>query len=79
MKVSSRFVNGNLCFKDFIVVRESPRFYGVYELSVPDFIPMGGLITSGETLDKAAAKAKLLQIGYDVCRNNNYSDDLFNY
>lgn len=70
MSVDSEFINGNLCFKNFVIVRKKETFYGVYERSILSHAPCGELITSGETLDKAARKAKLLQIGYDMCRDN---------
>jgi hypothetical protein len=70
MNIEATWKNGNLCFKDFVVVKESETFYGVYERSLMSCAPGGELITSGETLDRAAKKAKLLQIGYDICRDN---------
>lgn len=70
MNIKAMWKNGNLCFKDFVVVKEKETFWGVYEISVLSYTPCGELITSGETLDKAAKKAKLLQIGYNICRDN---------
>jgi hypothetical protein len=67
-EVKAQFVGGNLCFRNFIVKKESDSFYGVYEKSCLDNYPLGGLITSADSMNKAAKKAKLLQIGYNICR-----------
>lgn len=77
MKIEGIWKNGNLCFKDFIVVKEKDSFWGVYEISVLNYAPLGKLITSGETLNRAAKKAKLLQIGYNICRDNLIDDCYF--
>lgn len=70
MEIKATWKNDNLCFKNFVVVKEKDTFWGVYERAILSYDPIGELITSGKTLDKASKKAKLLQIGYDMCREN---------
>jgi hypothetical protein len=64
-------INGDkLMFNDFIVIKESDNFYGVYERYSDD--KCGSIITSGTTSDNASKKAKLLQIGYNIAKGYNY-------
>lgn len=70
MNIKATWKNGKLFFKNFVIVKEKETFWGVYERAIPSYYPIGDLITSGETLDKAAKKAKLLQIGYNICKDN---------
>lgn len=71
-EVKAQFVGDNLCFRNFIVKKESDNFYGVYEKGFHYNDSLGELITSADSMNKAAKKAKLLQIGYDMCRENMY-------
>jgi hypothetical protein len=54
----------NMLFKDFIVVKESENFYGVYERYSDN--KSGSIITSGTTKEIACKKAKLLQTGWNL-------------
>ena len=67
MKIKARWHNGNLYFKNFVVIKESENFYGVYR-------GLGSMknkpITSATTLKQAAKKAKLLQMGYEFCKED---------
>lgn len=69
MKVTSMKNNDTICFTNFIVVKESKNFYGIYEKGW-DNKRFGNVITSGTSLNNACKKAKLLQIGYDIAREN---------
>ena len=62
-KIEAKMVGDVLDFGCFIVKKESDNFYGVY-----DYVgkTQGELITSGSTMKKAAKKAKLLQIGFEI-------------
>ena len=71
MSIKVTWKNNTLCFNDFVVVKESETFYGVYERSLMSYSPSGNLITSGRTLKNAAKKAQLLQIGYNICKEKN--------
>ena len=69
MKVKSEMVDEKIYFDNFVVVKESNTFWGVYEKHFT-FYNKNSLITSGPTKDKACKKAKMLQIGYDMALNN---------
>ena len=69
MKVKSEMIDGKIYFDNFVVVKESNTFWGVYEKHFT-FYNKNSLITSGTTKDKACKKAKMLQIGYDMALNN---------
>ena len=64
MKVPSAWRGDKLCFKHFIVQKDSETFYGVYRCLMFDNRPYGNVITSAKTMKAAARKAKLLEIGY---------------
>ena len=64
MKVPSAWRGDKLCFKHFIVQKDSETFYGVYRRLAFDNRPYGNVVTSAETMKAAARKAKLLEIGY---------------
>ena len=56
--------NPYLRFDHFNVKQESKHFYGVYENG------RNILITSGVTLQNASKKAQLLEIGYEIGRED---------
>lgn len=68
MKVMSREINGIIYFNNFMVKKESEEFYAVYEHW--NYSKVGNIITSGTSLNIACKKAKLLQIGYNIAREN---------
>lgn len=59
-----RYSPNVLWFDHFCVIQKGKHFWGVYEdgTSTP--------ITSGTTLQNASKKAKLLEIGYQIGREN---------
>ena len=67
MKIKSEVIDGKIYFDNFVVVRESDTFYGVYQKYSKHWLTYNKnfLITSGTTLDNACKKAKLLQMGYE--------------
>lgn len=69
MKVLSTKINDTVYFTNFIVVKESENFYGVYEKGW-DNKKFGNVITSGTSLNNACKKAKLLQIGHNIAKEN---------
>lgn len=70
MKVNSEMVDGKIYFDNFVVIKESNTFWGVYKRLFMCHYDKNSLITSGPTKDKACKKAKMLQIGYDMALNN---------
>lgn len=64
MEVKAKWKNGKLYFKNFVVVKEKENFYAVYQNI---YQPKEKPITSATTLNQAAKKAKLLQLGYLMC------------
>jgi hypothetical protein len=72
MKVDSRAAGDRIIFRNFIVVPKKDTYFSVYEKSLFYDEPTGPEITHGETLHTACKKAKLLQIGYNICRENSY-------
>lgn len=68
MKVKAKEINGIIYFSNFMVIKESENFYGVYEHW--NKTKVNDVITSGTSLNNACKKAKLLQIGYDIYREN---------
>ena len=72
MKPESKMIDGALYFKNFMVQKESENFFGVYEHSWNR--KYGEVITSGSSMESASKKAKMLQIGYDICKDNMASD-----
>lgn len=68
MKIEATWENDLLVFKHVAVKKESETFYGVYRYSRWDKKTYGELITSAETLNSASKKAKLIEIGYEMCR-----------
>lgn len=68
MKVKSKIIDGKIYFDNYVVVKESDTFYGVYQKFSKHWLPYNKnmLITSATTKDSACKKAKLLQIGYDM-------------
>ena len=71
-KVKSEKRDGKVYFDNFVVVKESDTFYGVYPKFARRFLSYDRnfLISSGTTINNACKKAKLLQIGYDLAREN---------
>ena len=67
MKVKSEMIDGKIYFDNFVVVKESDAFYGVYSRYSKYWLSYNKhfVITSGTTLDSACKKAKLLQMGYE--------------
>lgn len=65
MKIDSTKEGNTVYFKNFMVLKESDNFYGVYKCTIWKG-KLKPLITSGETLSSACKKAKLLQIGYNL-------------
>ena len=61
--MTEKFGKRCLLFDNYMVIEESSHFYGVYQNNLYNI-----LITSGETMQQAAKKAKLLQIGYNQCK-----------
>lgn len=72
MKVDSRAAGDRIVFRNFIVVPKKDTYFAVYEKSLLWDDPVGFEITHGETLHAACKKAKLLQIGYNLHRENMY-------
>lgn len=71
MKTVSEVIDGRVYFDNFVVVKESDDFYGVYKKWSKGYKPYNpNIVTSGTTLNNACKKAKLLQIGYDLARND---------
>ena len=72
MKIKSELRNGVLYFEHFCVKKESESFYGVYEFNSKfggSFHgSQTGPITSAPTMNAASKKAKLLEIGYQTCK-----------
>lgn len=68
MEIKATWENDLLAFKHVAVKKESETFYGVYRYSRWDKKTYGELITSGETLNSASKKAKLIEIGYNMCQ-----------
>lgn len=66
MKVNSEMKDGKILFDNFIVVKESENFWGVYKRLFMCHYDKNSVITSGPTKDNACKKAKMLQIGYDM-------------
>lgn len=60
----SKMIDGKLYFRNFMVQKESDKFYGIYESFYNS--KCGKLITSGTSMESASKKAKLLQIGYNL-------------
>ena len=52
-------VNGRIEFDNFTVVKRSDYYFSVLDA-------FGHEVTSGKSLDNAAKKAKLLQIGFNM-------------
>ena len=73
IKVKSETKDGKIYFDNFVVVKESNTFYGVYRRFSKYWksYDENFLITSGTTLHNACKKAKLLQIGYDWALDDN--------
>lgn len=72
MKVDSRAAGDRIIFRNFIVIPKKDTYFGVYEKSLFYDEPRGPELTHGETLHAACKKAKLLQIGYNIGRENSY-------
>lgn len=67
-KIRAICKNNMLIFNHVVVRKDSETFYGVYEYYMGGSI--GNLITSGRTLKEASKKAKYIEIGYEMCREN---------
>lgn len=75
MKIKSENIDGKIVFDNFIVIKESEHFFGVYErASKYSYNKYDPIITSGKTINAAAKKAKLLQIGYNIRKENERED-----
>lgn len=74
MKVKSQVKNGKIYFDNFVIVKESDTFYGVYRRFSKQWLSYDKnfLVTSGTTIHNACKKAKLLQMGYDMALEENY-------
>ena len=72
MKVDSRAAGDRIIFRNFIVVPKKDTYFGVHEKGLLCDDPVGPELTHGVTLQAASKKAKLLQIGYDLHRENMY-------
>lgn len=72
MKIKAVWKNDLLVFTHVAVKKESETFYGVYRYSVWDKKVYGEVITSAETLNSASKKAKLIEIGYEMCKFDNF-------
>lgn len=72
MKVETKIIDGKIYFDNFVVVKESDTFYGVYQRYSRHWLPYNKnfIITSGTTKDSTCKKAKLLQIGYNIGLND---------
>lgn len=68
MEIRAVWKNDLLIFSHVAVKKESETFYGVYRYSTWDKKTYGEVITSAETLNKACKKAKLIEIGYEMCK-----------
>ena len=68
MQVETKREENSVYFKNFVVVKQTNKFYGVYRLWFDGSIDKE-LITSGSTLESACKKAKLLQLGYDMAKD----------
>lgn len=68
MKVESKIIDGKIYFDNFVVVKESDTFYGVYKKFLKNWLPYdkNNIVTSATTKDSACKKAKLLQMGYNM-------------
>lgn len=73
MKINSKFLNGNVYFDNFVVVKESDNFFAVYQKWSKYYTAYNYsvLITSGTTLQQACKKAKMLQIGYNLAKEDS--------
>ena len=63
-------VNGRIEFDNFTVVKRSDYYFSVLDA-------FGQEVTSGKSLDNAAKKAKLLQIGFNMGKDR-YMNWLWN-
>lgn len=79
MKPKSKMIDGNIYFNNFVVVKESENFFGVYQKwsKYWNTYNHNMLITSGTTLQQACKKAKMLQIGYDLARDDLVQDEMY--
>lgn len=68
MKIKSEMIDGKVYFDNFVVVKESDLFYGVYQKFSRHWKAYNKnfIVTSGTTMDNACKKAKLLQMGYEL-------------
>lgn len=67
MKVKASWKNDLLVFTNVAVKKESDHFYGVYKyVSYGSGTIYGEVITSAPTLNAAAKKAKMIEIGYKM-------------
>jgi hypothetical protein len=66
-KIEAIWKDGKLIFGHFIVKKESDHFVGVYQRCGSN---CGSLVTSDTTVNGAAKKAKLLEIGWRLGEEN---------
>ena len=67
MKIKATWRNDLLVFNHVAVKKGSETFYGVYRYDPWLKKTYGEVITGAETFDKASKKAKLIEIGYEMC------------
>jgi hypothetical protein len=72
MNAKSKIIDDKIYFDNYVVVKESDNFYGVYPRFSRFYLSYNKnyLITSSTTKNNACKKAKLLQIGYDMALSN---------
>ena len=72
MTIKSTKIGENVYFNNFAVIKESDTFYAVYEkwTNYDNTYNRNYIITHGSTLQSACKKAKLLQLGYDLAKDN---------
>lgn len=70
MKTKTVWKNGLLVFNNVAIRKERETFYGVYRYSLCDDKVYGNLITHADSLNHACKKAQLIEVGYEMCKNN---------
>ena len=67
MNPQAKFIENKLYFNNFVVIKKSKHYYEVREV-VSCLLYSDRVIAASDSFKKAAKKAKLLQIGYDMAR-----------
>lgn len=70
MKVNSEMRNGKLYFDHFLVRQESDYMYSIYQRWPMSDDRFGKVVSSSESFNGAAKKAKLMEIGYQIAMEN---------